>query len=135
MEVPAGFRLAPARGAFTDVNGPFYRTDDPDHPRFGFVAEQRHCNGLGLVHGGMIATFLDSAMAQSLFDRHARALVTVELAVRYERPGLKGRWLEADIRFPQAPLTETVTAEATLRLGRHICAEAIGTYKLLNRRV
>lgn len=43
--------------------GPFYwRRRDEDGLKFAFVAEQKHCNSGGIVHGGLLMTFADMVM-------------------------------------------------------------------------
>lgn len=45
---------------FEDHNGPFYyRHEDDGAVRCAFVAEKRHMNGGGFMHGGAIMTFAD----------------------------------------------------------------------------
>lgn len=130
--IPDGFELAPVRGAFSSANGPFYRLEGPAGalPRFGFMPEARHCNGLGFVHGGMIATALDHAMAQCLFEQHDRRLVTLSLNVAFERPVPKGRWVTIEIGLPGETGGET-RLSATLYSRTLACAKAEAVYRLL----
>src|SRR5690554_1323967 len=44
-------------------------------------------NPLGILHGGVTAVLLDSAMGWSIADRSGRQLVTVQLNVHYVKPG------------------------------------------------
>lgn len=44
-------------------------------------------NPLGILHGGVTAVFLDSAMGWSIADRTGRQVVTVQLNVNYVKPG------------------------------------------------
>ena len=132
--IPEGFDTAPSRGPFTDINGPVYWRPGGENapPCFGFLPEDRHCNSLGFVHGGMVTAVLDSAMAQGLFSQHGHRLVTLSLTVEFRSPTPKGRWVDVhvDLREPDG---DTVEAHATLKRGPRICAHAKGTYKLLPR--
>lgn len=134
QHIPDGFVPAPARGPFSGANGPFWRQEGERgaHPRFGFMPEERHCNGLGFVHGGMIATALDHAMAQCLFERHGGRLVTLSLTIAFERPVPKGRWITLETA-DAAEAEGEVRFAATLYSRTLACARATGTYRLLGR--
>ncbi len=76
----AGWRTWPG-DAFETSTGPFYfRTDDQGRVTSRFIAEKRHMNGGGFMHGGCLLTFADYsvfAIAQHILDGHA---VTVNLS-------------------------------------------------------
>ncbi len=50
-----------------------------------FVPGREHQGWTGRVHGGIVTTLLDEAMAQFLYRRHETA-VTAELTVRFRLP-------------------------------------------------
>ncbi|MBX7218803.1 MAG: PaaI family thioesterase [Blastocatellia bacterium] len=62
---------------------------EPDHRiTFTFSPAEYHCNPAGVVHGGILTTVLDSAMACTI---HAQlpagtGLTTIELKVNFIRP-------------------------------------------------
>lgn len=61
-------------------------------------------NGLGIVHGGVTATFIDNAMSSTLFMCHPSELmrqVTVDLNIHYIKGG-KGKKLIAETELIQA---------------------------------
>jgi len=73
------------------------RSDD-DGAVIELMADERHLNGHGTVHGGAIATLVDSAMGLAVY-RDGTAPVTVEMKVTYLEPGRKGRLrAEAKVR-------------------------------------
>jgi acyl-CoA thioesterase len=58
------------------------------------LEEERHLQALGVAHGGVIASVLDSAIALNINKRLARTgrvAVTAQLNVHYLRPVSKGR--------------------------------------------
>ena len=64
-------------------------------------AGERHLNSHGTVHGGAIATIIDTAMGAAVRreDTHDEAPVTIEMKVTYLRPAHPGRLrAEAAIR-------------------------------------
>lgn len=69
-------RLLPIERA---VEGDWYVARIPLLPVF--------LNPMGILHGGVTAVFLDSAMGWSIADRTGRQVVTVQLNVNYVKPG------------------------------------------------
>jgi uncharacterized protein (TIGR00369 family) len=53
------------------------------------VADERHLNGHGTVHGGAIAALVDTAMGAAVFQE-GTAPVTIEMTVTYLEPGQAG---------------------------------------------
>lgn len=60
----AGFRLQPDDGFVGHAGGLWQRTIDRQ-VQFAFVATEIHTNRNGLVHGGMLMTFMDRALGQT----------------------------------------------------------------------
>ena len=130
MRVPDGFLLMPTRGPFIDANGPFYYDGEKG---FGFFPEERHCNLLGFTHGGVVATFLDSAMAHCIVKRHKVAIVTDELNITYKSIIVKNRWASVTVAL-QNPVDDYVQAKAALSSRGAVCAEGRAWFKLLPSR-
>jgi acyl-coenzyme A thioesterase PaaI-like protein len=92
-------------GPFTEVAGPMFATYDglePGEPaRFGLRIERHHCNAVDVAHGGMLATFADTALAQgllSLGDVHFNT-PTINLSVDYLSGAVLGEWLESRVQI------------------------------------
>src|SRR5271170_7135691 len=79
---------------FNIFAGPIYRLggrDGGDVRRFAFLPEQKHMNGSGAVHGGMLMTFADVSMSQTarlIFD--GVGCNTVSLSCDFVSPGHLG---------------------------------------------
>lgn len=90
-------------GAFPDMAGPMFVTydalDASEPARFGLRILDRHCNAVGVVHGGMLATFADTALAQGLLSIGDIAFncPTINLSVDYLGPAARGDWLESRV--------------------------------------
>jgi len=78
-----------------------------------FQVRPEHQGWAGLVHGGLLATALDEAMARLLWEKELNA-ITARLEVRYHRPVSIGETLQIRGRIARLrpPLVET-TAAAT----------------------
>ncbi|MFM6992840.1 MAG: PaaI family thioesterase [Rhodoferax sp.] len=96
--VPEGFKPRNLGGGFMGVNGPIYFRKFEGGIQLGFRVEERHCNPMGVCHGGMIATFADMVCATG---GHAtseaaknRFLPTISLQLDYMAPARLGSWVQ-----------------------------------------
>lgn len=90
-----GFALTPSRGKFTIHNGPTYRATAPGDVRTGMWVLDRHCNGMGFLHGGMLSAFADSALAWAVWSATAKMSVTIKLTLEFMEIARQGEWIEA----------------------------------------
>jgi acyl-coenzyme A thioesterase PaaI-like protein len=98
---PPGFADVGMKG-FVGLNGGFLRCEAGDEVRFGFLAEERHCNPMGQVHGGWLSTMADLQLLMQA--AHALGLppssfVTASLTVQYPAAGRLGDWIESSARL------------------------------------
>ena len=90
-------------GPFPDMAGPMFVTYDallPGEPaRFGLRVLRHHCNAVDVVHGGMLATFADTALAQGLLSTGEVSFntPTINLNVDYLSGSVLGEWLESRV--------------------------------------
>ena len=85
-DIPAGFQARRFGEGFISVNGPLYTRRVDGRFQLGFRVEQRHCNPMGICHGGMMATFCDMLLplsAHVLSDVGKRFLPTINLQIDY----------------------------------------------------
>jgi len=74
--------------------GPIYeRTDAKGFVR-AFRIEDRHTNGRGVLHGGMLMAFADIVLAQAGILAGAGPAATVRIATEFIAPGRLGEWVE-----------------------------------------
>lgn len=93
-EPPAGFAPFANRGPFSSHIGPFWRKSVQEGVLHGFFVEPHHCNNMGTLHGGMIAAFLDGALAHAAHRLVPAPAVTVRMSVDYLGAGALGDWIE-----------------------------------------
>jgi uncharacterized protein (TIGR00369 family) len=94
-EPKPGFALTPSRGKFTIHNGPTYRATALGDLRTGLWVLDRHCNGMGFLHGGMVSAFADSALAWAVYSVTQRMSVTIKLTLAFMEIAREGEWIEA----------------------------------------
>jgi uncharacterized protein (TIGR00369 family) len=97
-DAPAGFTPLYLPGPFVDINGPLLARYTDSKFRIGLRLEERHCNAVGICHGGMHATFADLQIAIGIVvQANVRAFMpTINLSLDYVAPGRIGDWLEGE---------------------------------------
>lgn len=100
--VPKGFVLIErTKPGFMALCGPTYLKNpgDGSTPVLALRVEEKHLNMRGIVHGGLLVTLADSALATGL--HYARkvplSLVTVSLTTDFVEAAHLGDWIEAHV--------------------------------------
>ena len=129
MEVPEGWVKVRTQ-AFGSHVGPFFRPDG--QPLVcGFLADARHGNKRGVVHGGMLATAFDVGLGNASWDATGqRPSATVQLAVHYVGALQLGEF--AIIRAEVIRTTRSlVFVRGVMSVGERVVATADGVWKIL----
>jgi uncharacterized protein (TIGR00369 family) len=131
---PPGFEYV-ARAPFVNHVGPIYQGTEtaPGTMRLGLRVAEVHCNTLGFMHGGMIATIADSAMARALISKLQRRSVTLKMSLEYMDTVNRNDWLVAESRLVSHDETAAYT-ECDLKVGHAVKARATGVFRLLRKR-
>jgi uncharacterized protein (TIGR00369 family) len=98
-ERPEGFVPFPLSIGFAELVGPLFV--HPERQAIGFHVEKKHCNPLGICHGGMMMTVMDMAigMAVNLAAKSPAFPPSVNLAYDFFMPAQEGDWLESRVDF------------------------------------
>lgn len=130
--IPAGFRELTEASGFAAANGPWFEKIEDGRAIRGFLPGPQHANALGIVHGGMLAAFLDSAMGVSVWQTLQRRAVTLTLSLDYLGPARIGDWLEA---VGEVVGHDEQMAQVRGRLygPRHQVLGGLGAFALLSR--
>lgn len=128
-----GWHVLPERG-FPVIVGTFFAKQHEGALRFGFVAEERHLNVGGVVHGGMLMTFMDDMLGMSVWEAAGRAPVsTIQLNNRFVSPARQGEFVECIPRLER--LARSVAfIRGELLVGERLVMAADGVWKLLGQR-
>jgi uncharacterized protein (TIGR00369 family) len=117
---------------FFGLVGPLWTKKEGDSWAYGFLAEDRHTNPAGIVHGGMLTTLLDHTLSVIAWEANARRpCITIALDVHFlaaARPGdlvvARGRLVRqtASLAFTHGSLAvrddEIATASAIMKILR-----------------
>ncbi|SNS80679.1 uncharacterized domain 1-containing protein [Geodermatophilus pulveris] len=120
-------------GGFAERIGAQVEDADDGGARIAFEVGEEHLNPAGTLHGGVLATLVDTAMGQAVRTTTGEGEVpaTSQLTVTYLRPGKPGALtVTARLRTRGAHLT---VCEADVEQDGEALAHAVATFALLER--
>ena len=130
---PDGYVLSGSRGAFSTHNGPYYHRETADGARQAFHAVARHCNAVGLIHGGMLSAFLDGLLAAAAYKATGASPITMHLSIDFLDMGRAGDWVVGEAKVTRAT-RDIAFVEGRAQVGDRDLARASGVFKLMRRR-
>lgn len=126
----AGWTTAEEDG-FIGLVGPIWARGEGAEKRFGFLAEPRHANLVGVVQGGMLMTFADRGLGILAWDAAGRPLVTTSFEMQFVGAGRIGSFVELEGEVVQRTRS-MVFMRGLLRSGRRLVASCQGSWKALS---
>ena len=96
--------------------------------RVALDAAERHLNTHGTVHGGVLATMIDAAMAGAVRASGGEQPVTVSLSLTYLEPAQPGH-LEANARVRKRG-KRLIVVEGEVVQDGEVLADALGTFSV-----
>ena len=127
---PEGFVRSSGRGSFSTHNGPYFHHPDG---RQAFFALKRHCNSIGLIHGGMLSAFLDGVLAGAAARGGGGTPVTIHLSIDFLDMGRAGEWVTGEATLTRAA-GDIAFVEGRAHVGGRNLARATGLFKIMRRR-
>lgn len=117
---------------FVAMVGPIWTKVEDGRRRFGFLAEPRHGNLVGVVQGGMVMTFGDRALGMLALEKVGGPVVTISYEHQFVGPGRIGSFLRLEGEVVRA------TASLVFLRGLISCpagtvASCQGTWKILSK--
>jgi uncharacterized protein (TIGR00369 family) len=119
-------------GGFNLYAGPVWRLPaEGDIRRYALVVADKHMNGSGSLHGGVLMTFADIAMSQTARAASgARTCTTVALTCDFVGPGKLGDVIEARVRVTRQTRT-MIFLSTDMLAGDRMLGVATGLWKVL----
>jgi acyl-coenzyme A thioesterase PaaI-like protein len=134
-EIPPGYEILRNDMGFSEHIGPFY-VRKPKYGytlAFGFRALPHHANRGGVVHGGMLVSFMDHALGAICFTAAGRRpCSTISLDCSFVSPGRPGDWIECTGEVGRAT-KDLVFVDGRLLVGDRVVMQAKGIWKVLDR--
>jgi uncharacterized protein (TIGR00369 family) len=123
-----------ADDGFVALVGPILRRTSGETDRYAFVAEPKHHNRGGGVHGGMLMTFADRAIGRTCrYANEHQPQATVQLDMHFVDGVQVGEFVEARCRVVRRTRA-VMFASAELTVGTRLVATAKGVWKTLGAR-
>ncbi len=131
QSIPAGHELHFRKSPVTDPWEPIYVRRDEGGLSLGLRIARVHCNGRGLLHGGVISALADNAMGLVCILGMVRSsALTVSLSVDFLSAGTIGQWLE--VRAVPTKLGRTLAfADAQIVADGEMIAKAAATFRIV----
>lgn len=130
MSIPDGWVERPTKAFGTHV-GPFWRPADGDDTLCGFLADERHGNKRGVVHGGMLATAFDVALGNASWEAAGqKPCATVQLNVHFIGAVKLGEFAQMQAEVVRATRS-LVFLRGVMTVDGRVVATADGVWKIL----
>ncbi len=122
-------------GPFMDRVGPVLKARSPEGQSiYALRADASHCNAIGMVHGGVITSLLDQAMAVEAWNAaDRRPVVTLQMDTRFIGTARADEHLTASATLRHATLS-TLFADAEVHSGERLIATATAVMKIVARK-
>ena len=98
-----------------------------------FYALDRHANGIGLVHGGMLSAFMDGVLAGAVWRGAQQRAVTIHLSIDFLHMARGGDWVMGEARMTRAT-RDVAFAEGRAYVGGRDVVRCSGIFKLMGSR-
>lgn len=125
---PAGFEPHLSAGGFSRHNGPFYQKLVGHENYRGFYLLDRHCNSMGIAHGGLLASFTDALLGLAVYRVTRQAPITVRLTCDFVASARRGDWVEGKGTVTRAGNT-VIFADARVTVEERVVLVAQGVFK------
>jgi uncharacterized protein (TIGR00369 family) len=130
--VPEGFERVWPGGEFIAVNGPLFMRMHEGVFQLGFRVEPRHCNPMGICHGGMMASFCDMLLPMAAHRKAEigmRFLPTISLQIDYLATVPLGAWVQGEGQVLRSTRS-IVFAQGLVTADGQPAARASGVFKI-----
>lgn len=133
-EIPNGFEILSRGSPYIDLVGPLYFKPDGDGLMVGLMAEEKHCNSAGYVHGGLLSTVADIALGYNAGDFLGAQIpmVTASITIDFAGNARAGDWVVYKVDVQKVG-KRMAFANCYVHVGDTRIARASGIYSVLSR--
>jgi len=134
-EIPEGFSPIFRSSPFLDAIGPLYSRGTGADLVIGLRIQEKHANGRGFAHGGVLATIADVALGYSLATstEPMTSMVTANLSLDFAGSARIGDWLETSVDIQKLG-TRMAFANAYLSVNSERIARASAVFLVIGQR-
>jgi uncharacterized protein (TIGR00369 family) len=121
---------APDLPGFFGLVGPLWARKEGETWAYGVLAEAKHTNPAGIVHGGMLTTLLDHALSAIAWEANGRKpCLTVALDTHFLAPARPGDFIAARGRIVRQA-SSLAFAQGSLTVQERAIANASAILKI-----
>ena len=131
-EPPEGFREHRTRSGFSQHNGPTYEKVEDGSVYRGFYVLGRHCNSLGIVHGGQLMSFADALLGMTVWHETRKTPLTVRMTTDFISIARPGQWVEGR-GFVTKATHSVIFCGAEIYVGKRTIMTAQAIFKAMER--
>lgn len=127
-----GFVPCSQNEGFSQHVGPFYQRDYKGHIQRALPVDQRHLNPEGVVHGGVLTTFMDYVIYRAIGDQigHKIQFATINLNCQFLAAGKSGECLLGEGKIVRQTKS-VIFAEGVIFNERRQLMSASGIWKII----
>ena len=129
---PDGFEPHLSAGGYSNHNGPFYQKLVGQDNYRGFYLLDRHCNSMGIAHGGLLVSFADALLGMAVYRKMREAPITMRLTSDFIASARVGDWVEGKSTV-SAVETGVVFANADIYVEARTVLLAQGVFRTQRR--
>jgi acyl-CoA thioesterase len=106
----------------------------PGRSRASITIEDKHRNGTGVAHGGVLFTLADTAMGAALYNslEPGEICATIEIKIGYFKPVFDGTLVCDAVVLNKGK--SIASLEATITNGDQLVSKASGTFSIFRRK-
>ena len=106
----------------------------PGRARLSITIEDKHRNGTGVAHGGVLFTLADTAMGAALYNslEPGEICATIEIKIGYFKPVFDGPLVCEAVVLNKGK--SIASLEATIKNGDQLVSKASGTFSIFRRK-
>lgn len=132
--IPEGFEPMPMQTGLFDVIGPIYQRRVDGVWRYGMLMDERHTNVRGVIHGGVLFSFLDQFMGKLVWDAlEDKLAATISLSTDFLAAAKPGDWIEGEGEVTRQT-GSLVFMRARVFTGETTLVTASGIWKVVGQR-
>lgn len=135
VNAPKGFEPIDFDMPFGDLIGPLHHKVGAPILHLGLRVERKHCNSMGTVHGGLLASFADIASVRALIAplTNGKKALSLNLNLDFIGTASEGAWLEAHVTIKKGSGGVGFT-HCEIKEGDRLVMTASATFKFVTPR-
>ncbi len=129
-----GWEIYASASPFSAPHGQMYQKISADGICWrAFLAGRAHCNSVGIVHGGMMVSFMDALMGYAVANSTRSRALTIRLTSDFLSIARPGDWIVGQSRVTRVTRS-VVFVEGMAHAGRRPLFSAQGIFKRMRER-